>query len=84
MKRYASLILIAVLVIVMGGCAGMAPVSVDALESQASGVVAALEALPAVPADAKTQAQVDGWKQWLVYLAKVGSTVAVAAVKAGM
>jgi hypothetical protein len=66
----------------MAGCAGMTGVTADSLESQAAGVVAALEALPQIPADARTQAQVDGWKTWLASLAKAGSAVAVAAMKA--
>ncbi|MHC1788982.1 hypothetical protein [Solidesulfovibrio sp.] len=82
MKRCASTVLIIVLVAFMAGCAGMTGVTADSLESQASGVVAALEALPPVPADAGTQAQVDGWKTWLASLAKAGSVVAVAALKA--
>lgn len=64
------------------GCAGLGTVSSGDLEKQAAGVVAALDALPPVPADAETQAQVEGWKTWLSYLAKAGSTVAVAALKA--
>lgn len=82
MKRLTSLVLAMCLVVSLAGCAGTPNVTADGLEKQASGVVAALEALPEVPADAKTQAQVDGWKKWLAYLAKAGSAVAVAALKA--
>ena len=81
MRHLAACILIVSLLLV-AGCAGMTGVTADSLESQASGVVAALEALPPVPADVGTQAQVDGWKTWLASLARAGSAVAVAALKA--
>ncbi|WP_428558533.1 MAG: hypothetical protein ACP59X_12005 [Solidesulfovibrio sp. DCME] len=77
-----ALIVAVFLCIALGGCAGLGTVSSDALEKQAAGVVAALDALPPVPADAATQAQVEGWKTWLAYLAKAGSAVAGAALKA--
>lgn len=82
MKPCTVLIMAFFLFIAVGGCAGLGTVSSDALEKQAAGVVAALETLPQVPADAATQAQVEGWKTWLASLAKAGSTVAVAALKA--
>lgn len=78
-KSIATLFL--VLALTVSGCAGT-QVGSDGLERQAAGVIAALDALPPVPADAETQAQVAGWKTWLSYLAKAGSTIAVAALKA--
>jgi|GEM_PF-3526387 len=78
MKRCVPLFLIVFLAAAMVGCAGLAPVSSDSLEKQAAGVVAALDTLPPVPADAAAKTQVEGWKTWLSYLARAGSAVAVA------
>uniref|UniRef100_I2Q1E9 Lipoprotein n=1 Tax=Desulfovibrio sp. U5L TaxID=596152 RepID=I2Q1E9_9BACT len=77
MRRFAALVLI----VCLAGCAGLKLTSAG-LDAQANGVVAALDALPAVPADARTQAQVQNWKDWLAWLAKAGSAVAKVALQA--
>lgn len=52
--------------------AGCATISPD-LANQMTGVATALETLPAVPADAATQAQVAGWTAWASFLLKAAA-----------
>jgi hypothetical protein len=69
------------LVLALGGvigCAGMGKTTMTAADiaSQAQGVAAALEALPAIPGDAKTKEQIQGYAAWGAFLAKTAAAVA--------
>lgn len=60
------------------GCAGVSKTGMTAADvaTQANGVAAALEAMPAAPGDAKTQAQIQGYAAWGAFLARTAAAVA--------